>query len=450
MSKLNEYLKKVDGVSHTTFNPNGPGVVRLHLIPPKKVKLGIPWVVIINGSDIIPLTCGWGILLKTFIDEVNKYQGKPLFEKEIKDITDIVVNKMHVLFPEAETKYFREDLADMVDTFTKIAKGKAVNSEIGYVSLRDYAKYMSAPHRMDLMISSMAKDGKWHCNQQCVHCYAGNQKLAVRNELSTADWKKIIDKLKAARIPQLTFTGGEPTLRSDLVELIDYSRWFITRLNTNGVLLSPELCKKLYDASLDSIQITFYSANEGIHNLLVGAPNFNKTVEGIKNAIAAGLNVSINTPLCNLNKDYVEALKFLKELGITYFTCSGIIESGKAESEEAKDMYLSQEELASIISSATKYCYANALEINFTSPGCLPDNILRKELLAIPSCGACTSNMAISPDGYVIPCQSYLSKELGNILEEDFSKIWKNRETKRIRKEALKKTNNCLLKENNI
>ena len=113
------------------------------------------------------------------------------------------------------------------------------------MSLKDYAKYMKAPHRMDLMISSMCEKGHWHCNQKCLHCYAGHQEYAIREELSTDEWKHIIDECKTACIPQLTFTGGEPTLRSDLVELVEYASWFVTRLNTNGILLSKELCKAL-------------------------------------------------------------------------------------------------------------------------------------------------------------------------------------------------------------
>lgn len=63
---------------------------------------------------------------------------------------------------------------------------------------------------------------------------------------------------------------GEPTLRADLVELVDAAQWFVTRLNTNGRLLTPMLCQKLYDASLDSVQVTLYSRDPATHNALVG------------------------------------------------------------------------------------------------------------------------------------------------------------------------------------
>ena len=176
---------------------------------------------------------------------------------------------------------------------------------------------MTAPHRMDLIVSSMKRDGRWNCNQKCVHCYAADQKGAEEKELTTEEWKNIINKLRKEKISQLTFTGGEPTMRKDIPELIKEARWFITRLNTNGVNLTKEYCKELREAELDNLQVTFYSCDEDIHNKLVGAPNYHKTLDGIKNALEAGIDMSINTPVCRLNKDYRKTLEFLHDLGIT-------------------------------------------------------------------------------------------------------------------------------------
>ena len=61
------------------------------------------------------------------------------------------------------------------------------------------------------MVSSMVKDGAWHCNQKCLHCYAANQPLSAVPELDTDQWLAVIEKCRNAGIPQLTFTGGEPS-----------------------------------------------------------------------------------------------------------------------------------------------------------------------------------------------------------------------------------------------
>ena len=259
MKTLKRYLKTINGISHITLNPYGPGAVRIHLIPPKKIKLGITWVVILNGQDVLPLTTGWAILLREFINTSIEYSGVALTEDMIDQLVKKTIDTVSTVFPKTEKSMLKKDLKEILSIITDISKGKTIPLEIGYMTLSKYAKYMSAPHRMDLMISSMNKDGKWHCNQKCLHCYASCQEMAIVNELTTEKWKEIIDKCKEANIPQITFTGGEPTLRQDLVELVKHASWFVTRLNTNGVLLTKELCQELKEASLDSVQVTLYS-----------------------------------------------------------------------------------------------------------------------------------------------------------------------------------------------
>ena len=312
-----------------------------------------------------------------------------------------------------------------MNTFKQVAYREPVDEEIGYMNLGDYAPYMCAPHRMDLMVSAMEKDGKWNCNQQCVHCYAAGQKCSAEKELSTDEWKKIIDKCRKIGTPQLTFTGGEPTMRKDLAELIDYAKWFVTRLNTNGVLLTKEYCEELKKVSLDSMQITFYSSDEEIHNKLVGAPKYQDTVSGIKNALEAGISVSINTPLCTLNKDYHKTLEFLHSLGVLFVTCSGLITTGNAEKESSEKLQLSTDEIKDILKDAVDFCAQNGMEISFTSPGWVENSFCEELGINPPTCGACLSNMAITPSGKVVPCQSWLSDDaLGDFLEEDWGNIW--------------------------
>lgn len=444
------YKENLQEVLHTTLNPYEPGVVRIHLVPAKYHPFRItPSVVILNGKDIIPINLAWTILLAIFIQQVNSYQGNEVTEEQIQEVVDKTVKKMTEIYRKPGEEVFREDLNRILSVLIDIAEGREPKEEIGQLSIGQYANEMKAPHRIDLMISSMQKDGHWNCNQKCIHCYAAGQKYADQKELTTEEWKKIIDKCREACIPQLTFTGGEPTKREDLAELIDYSRWFVTRLNTNGVLLTEELCQKLYQASLDSVQVTFYSANPEEHNQLVGAPNWEKTVTGIKNAIKAGLPISINTPLCSINKNYLETLKYLHELGIKYVSCSGLIVTGNAKTEASKETQLSEEELYGILKEACVYANENLMEISFTSPGWVAEEKLTELGLVIPSCGACLSNMAIAPDGEVVPCQSWLGEDagLGNMLTTEWEKIWNNPKCKKGRQYSAKVEGKCPLRE---
>ena len=443
--RLKEYLKTIDKVYHTTLNPKGPGCVRIHLIPPKKCKVGIPWVAIVNGYYVLPIQTAWAVLLSIFIETLNSTNGVPF--ESMGEIIESTTKTAKEIFFKTDVKLMKKDLKDMLQVFEDLARGQTPTTEIGFMTLAKYGRFMSAPHRMDLMVSSMSVDGNWNCNQKCIHCYAASELMANTEELSTADWFKIIDELKDAHVPSVTFTGGEPTIRKDLVELIEHAKWFVTRLNTNGILLTDDYCKRLYDASLDSIQITFYSHRKEIHNLLVGGDHYDDTIKGIKAAISAGLDVSVNTPLCILNKDYKDTIAFLEELGVKYFTCSGLIPTGNAKTEESSSTKLSKEEITNVLSEAYKYTSKNGLELSFTSPGWIDDDVLKSMRMVVPSCGACLSNMAIAPSGDVLPCQSWLFEgSLGNMLVLPWKNIWNSKRCKSQRKYAMKNERVCPLK----
>ena len=427
VKRIEAYMDTVfSEVLHTTLNPGGPGVIRIHLIPPKKEEHALnPSIAIINGTDIVPVNFIWAVILAELIRETNRFDGRELGEEEISGILRRTAANVKEIVPALSGKRIEEDMQTIFRTIRQIAYREPVTTDVHYMSIGEYAEYMDAPHRMDLLISAMTRNGKWHCNQKCIHCYAAGQELSEEEELPAEDWKKILDKCRAAGIPQVTFTGGEPTMREDLPELIAYAKWFVSRLNTNGIRLTADYCRKLRKAELDSVQITFYSANPQVHNLLVGAQQYENTVRGIENAIAAGLSLSVNTPLCTLNRDYRKTLKFLKEKGVIYVTCSGLITTGNALGEASERLQLSSEELEQILRDAVSYCAENGMEIAFTSPGWIPERVFEELRIASPSCGACLSNMAVTPGGNVVPCQSWLSDEpLGNMLTDSWQTIW--------------------------
>ena len=427
VKRINEYMDSCfNEVLHTTLNPDGPGAIRIHLIPPLKEENALnPSVAIINGTDIIPVNFARAIIFAELIRETNNYDGREIGEEDIQTILSNTVERVKGIIPILSRKRIAEDVQTIYTTVKQIAYREEVTTDIYYMSIGEYAEYMNAPHRMDAMVSAMTKDGKWHCNQKCVHCYAAGQKLSDEEELSTEEWKAIIDKCRAACIPQITFTGGEPTMREDIFELISYARWFISRLNTNGIKLTEDYCRKLHEAELDSVQITFYSSDPEVHNKLVGADQFENTVRGIDNALKEGLSVSINTPICTLNRDYIKTLEFLHEKGIIYVTCSGMIMTGNAATEDSVGIQLGGDELEVILRSAVRYCHENGMEIAFTSPGWIDQKVFEELNIPSPSCGACLSNMAITPAGNVVPCQSWLSDEpLGNMLSDDWETIW--------------------------
>ena len=387
-------------VRHITLDPKGPGVVRLHMIPPRAEGKDEPFLLLLNGAKLIPLNLSWAILLANFMAALESFftEGDNAPDREVEQadwerLAEEAVTATRSVYPRTKPEQLREDLALLMESLIAIARGQEPPVEVGTLSLGDYAPYMSAPHRMDLMVSAMTQDGAWHCNQKCLHCYAAGQPM------------------------------GE----------------------------SRELCRRLYEASLDSVQVTLYSADAAVHNTLVGAPGFDDTVQGIRNAVAAGLMTSVNTPLCSMNRDYAATLRFVHELGVRYVTCSGLIPSGGAETEASQATRLTPEELTAVLRQAVETAEELGMEIDFTSPGWLPEETLRSlGLHLIPSCGACLSNMAVTPGGQVVPCQSWLGgTTLGNLLTDDWSTIWDGETCRAIRAKSAKLEHICQLGEGN-
>ena len=207
-------------VRHTTLDPYGPGVVRIHMIPPRADTLDEPFLLLLNGAHLVPLNLSWAVLLSCFMDELEVFSGREISKTDWSALTDTAIKKARRVYPFTSAARLRDDLELMLRSLVSIARGGEAETEVALLSLGEYAPYMTAPHRMDLMVSAMTKNGAWHCNQKCLHCYAAGQPMGEMAELSTEEWKTVLQKLRAANIPQVTFTGGEPTMRDDLVELV--------------------------------------------------------------------------------------------------------------------------------------------------------------------------------------------------------------------------------------
>ena len=209
---------------------------------------------------------------------------------------------------EQDIKLITADL----DSFIQ-ADGRPVNTFSGVEINAPYSHHPSAPYRMDLAVT-------YRCNNDCSHCY--NARLRSYPELNTSDWKKIIDRLWSLNIPHLIFTGGEPTLRQDLVELIQYAEDLgqITGLNTNARRLSdPAFTQSLVDAGLDHVQITVESHDPEIHDEMVNSKGaWKQTIAGVQNALNSSLFVMTNTTMLKNNQHSIgETLDFLNRSGRT-------------------------------------------------------------------------------------------------------------------------------------
>lgn len=445
MSLINYYRQYKtwrEGVTHITLDPEGPGVVRLHMIPPKPtLGRARPSQLLINGTYLFPIGPSWAVLLKAFFKAIEMHSEPGMtFSEALKNkVDDDVYKAVRRAYPMVSRELVISDLQELLGIIIDVCRGNPVPAELGGGALVPLDS-MTAPHRMDLMVAPMSLSGMKACPLDCAACYAKEAKaMSIETPLSTEVWCDIIDNCRGAGIPMITFTGGEPLTRSDIIELVAHAAWFVTRINTSAVNLTREMADELRRASLDGIQITLYSNLAEIHDRLVGVEGaFEKTIKGISHALEAGLEVSINTPLVSANKDYLPLIDFANDLGICHLTCSGLIPVGGAVDQMVSGAALTPEELETLLSEAVERCRVHGMNISFTSPGWLPEaRLLELGLPSAPLCGACASNMGITPSGLVVPCQSWLDgTSLGDMRSTPWERIWNHDMCKRLRKET--------------
>jgi radical SAM protein with 4Fe4S-binding SPASM domain len=275
----------------------------------------------------------------------------------------------------------------------------------------------TAPYRMDLALT-------YRCNNDCHHCYNARERSFP--ELSTDEWKQILDKTWALGIPHIVFTGGEPTLRNDLPELVAHAEanGQITGLNTNARRLAdPKFVEQLVSAGLDHVQVTVESCDEKIHNAMVNARAFEQTIQGLKNVLASRLFVMTNTTMLRDNIDSIPAtLDFLSDLGVPTIGLNALIHSGHGVTVGTG---LPERDLTPLLEIARQKTDLNSQRLIWYTPtqycGFDPQTLD----LGVKGCTAALYNMCVEPNGDVLPCQSYYTS-LGNLLRDDWNSIWEH------------------------
>lgn len=135
------------------------------------------------------------------------------------------------------------------------------------------------------------------CNMFCDHCYR-DASCKAEDELNTDEAKTLLKQIANAGFKIMIFSGGEPLIRKDIVELVAYAKSLGLKpvFGTNGTLLSIDLAKKLKDAGALAMGISLDSLNREKHNEFRRYPEaWEQAVEGMRNCYKAGLPFQIHT-----------------------------------------------------------------------------------------------------------------------------------------------------------
>ena len=379
--------------------PDSPQQFRLHL----RVERDGHGVLLINAAKVLHLN-----------QTATELASLILQEKPADEAARLIAQRYNVSRDTARTDF--QDLQETIWNFAQAGEEVCPVTYMDVSRIEPMSAELSAPYRMDLALT-------YRCQNDCPHCYVARP--ADFPTMSTEQWKRVIDRCWEQGIPHLTFTGGEATLRPDLVELVQYAEdiGLVTGLQTNGRRLrDPAYLDELLLAGLDHVQITLESHDPAIHDRMVGVEGaWQETVEGIKTVVAADVYMMTNTTMTTENVDGIEeTIAFAASLGVPTFGCNSLIYSGSAV---AVGNGIAEGELEPILERVKEATQEHHLRLIWYTPTqyCEFDPIGME--LGIKGCTAARYNMCVEPNGDVIPCQSYYVA-LGNILSDDWDSIW--------------------------
>ena len=127
------------------------------------------------------------------------------------------------------------------------------------------------------------------CNLACVHCLSSSGRRDPR-ELSTAQCKAIIDELERMQVFYVNIGGGEPTVRPDFWELVDYAtaHHVGVKFSTNGVRIDEKVAARLTESDYVDVQISLDGATAEVNDAVRGQGSFDMAVRALENLSSAG------------------------------------------------------------------------------------------------------------------------------------------------------------------
>lgn len=307
-------------------------------------------------------------------------------------------------------------------------KEREVNFDDSLIKAEGKKPIYQAPIISHLAITS-------RCNMRCKYCSVRRVHQKSPEELSTEDYKKIIEKLNDWGVFQIGFTGGEPTLREDIVELTKYvsSVGTACNLTTNGWFLPEKKIKALYKAGMEQTQVSLDSHKKKTHEQLRDKGSWSRAWRTIECLKDVGMKVGIDCVVTENNiddiPDFIEFLAARKILGLTLIK----LKKGDLPLPIFKRLIPDYKKYGGLIA---RLCEREnkmpEVTIDCGSVCNLHYSLTLEEQKRLHSAGCPVGHnlISITSNGDLYPCAALSSKKfrLGNILTDDLDDIWNNNE----------------------
>jgi radical SAM protein with 4Fe4S-binding SPASM domain len=287
------------------------------------------------------------------------------------------------------------------------------------------------------------------CNLRCKHCFISAGEIN-KDEMSTDQIKALVDEAEGLGVFRFYFTGGEPFLRKDVFELIEY----ILRTNkneliilSNGTLFGEGRLKKLkkFKNRNLTLQVSLDGPNPDINDATRGKGSFVKALDGIKGLIKIGMTPIVTTAITNVNVEHVgEITELIASLGVKDQHILWLQNSGRA-SKNPEGLTVPPEKVTEVMRQLIKK--SKKLGIIVDNEMSLRVRSQAKRGRKHDLCNSCFEMISVDSDGHVYPCAPLNGEEgfdCGSIKESSLKDIWRNsQKTRQIRANNVSNKDGC-------
>ncbi len=264
---------------------------------------------------------------------------------------------------------------------------------------------------------SVQLDLTYRCNERCVHCYLDHDD---HGEMTTSEFKSVLDQMAEAGVFFLTLSGGEVLMRRDFFDLVGYARslLFNVKVKTNGVMIRAKEAARLRELGVEQIQISVYSHRPEIHDAVTKLPgSLRRTLDAIRFLKSEGLKVTIANVLMTANLgDQQEMIELAKQLGVPY-TLDPTITPKMDGDTSILNLRAPQQDLHRAFNNPDLVGDVAAFHAAPPQPD---DSVMD----GYP-CSAGHTSCYISPYGDVYPCVQFPLPS-GNVRSQRFLDIWQD------------------------
>ena len=262
----------------------------------------------------------------------------------------------------------------------------------------------------------------YRCPLHCSYCSNPLDLAAYGEELTTAEWQRVLAEARELGVLQLHLSGGEPLLRRDLAEIVQSAGelGLYTNLITSALGLTPRRAEQLLAAGLDHVQISLQADEAALSDRLAGTPSFERKLAAARLVKELGWPLTLNVVLHRHNIDRMNrVLDLAEELGADRIELANTQYYGWAlRNREGLLPSRAQLERAEVVVRAARERLRGRMEIIYV----LPDYYSRYPKPCMGGWGR--RQLTVVPDGGVLPCPTAHDLPLPRVSVRDHSLAW--------------------------